>query len=279
MMSFAERFVHLSQRRSPLCLGLDPSEELFRIWGLSNDLDGLRSFCRKVLEAAEDNIAVIKPQAGFFERFGPKGVVELADANIQIRDRGALCLVDAKRGDVSETMEGYATALVGPGNAFGCDAVTLNPFLGLAALQPALNRAIASRGGVFVVVHSSNADGRALQSARHQDGRMVSEALADEITAFNTDREPEVGAIGAVIGATIETAATPLIERLPRSLILVPGVGAQGAQMDDVGRKFQAARGRVLPSVSRSILRRGPDLGALREAMKRYREAAWLACS
>ena len=76
--SFAQRFLKLAVERSPLCLGLDPSRELVRDWGLSDDASGLRRFCEVVMEAAADRIAVVKPQSGFFERLGPPGLSELA---------------------------------------------------------------------------------------------------------------------------------------------------------------------------------------------------------
>jgi orotidine-5'-phosphate decarboxylase len=277
MASFVERFIDLASHRSPLCLGLDPSEELLGLWGRENDAEGLRRFCGSVLEAADDLVAVVKPQMGFFERLGPKGLNELAVATAQIRSQGSLCLIDAKRGDVAGTMEGYAVAMLGAGSGFGGDAVTVSAYLGFGALLPVFNRAIASGAGVFVVVHSSNPDGRRLQDARHPDGRTVAEALADDITTFNAAQGPGIGMLGAVVGATIDPAATAIIDRLPQSLILAPGVGAQGSDMAEVGTKFRSARGRVLPSVSRAILRHGPSPITLRDAIKRYREAAWSA--
>jgi orotidine-5'-phosphate decarboxylase len=93
MNSFAERFLQLATKRSPLCLGLDPSRELLRDWGLSDDTDGLRRFCSVVMEAAGDRIAVVKPQSAFFERLGPAGLSELARVVAMIREQGALSLV------------------------------------------------------------------------------------------------------------------------------------------------------------------------------------------
>lgn len=274
MQTFAERFARLALERSPLCLGLDPSEEVFAHWGLASDAGGLRRFCQTVLEAAGDRVAVVKPQAAFFERFGPAGMAELATVTRQLRDQDSLSLIDAKRGDVAGTMAGYAQAMLGEDSGFGGDAMTLNAYLGFEALRPALDRAQATGTAVFVVVHSSNPDGRALQAARHPDGRTVAQALADEVASASRT----AGAVGAVIGATIENAAAGLIERLPSALILAPGVGAQGAEMADVGRKFASARGRTLPSVSRDILQGGPSVTALRDAIDRYRELAWNAC-
>ena len=134
MQSFAERFSVLAEARSPLCLGLDPSADLMRAWGLNDDAEGLRRFCDTVLEAAGERLAVIKPQAGFFERLGAAGMAEMARTVAGIRDQGALSLVDAKRGDVDSTMEGYARGFLGAESGFGGDAMTVTAYLGFGAL-------------------------------------------------------------------------------------------------------------------------------------------------
>jgi len=277
MSGFAERFSTLAEARSPLCMGLDPSAEMFRAWGLADDVDDLRRFCGTVLEAAADRVAVIKPQSGFFERFGPAGMAELARASGQVRSQGALSLIDCKRGDVIGTMQGYAAGFLGEGAGFACDAITVTAYLGFDALRPVFQRAAETDGAAFVVVHSSNPEGRGLQTARYLDGRTVSEVLADDITAFNASRGAATGPVGAVVGATIDRADIALLRRLPLSLILAPGVGDQGASLADVGARFAAARGRTLPSASRAILRHGPTVAGVREAIERHREEAWRA--
>jgi orotidine-5'-phosphate decarboxylase len=172
-------------------------------------------------------------------------------------------------------MAGYADAMLGTGSGFGGDALTVSPYLGLDALRPVFDRAAATGAGVFVVVRSSNPEGWALQAARHPDGRTVAEALADGITSWNTAQGPGTGPLGAVVGATIDPAATGLVDRLPQSLILAPGIGPQGATMADVAAKFRSARGRVLPIVSRAVLGAGPAPAALRDAIRRYQDEAW----
>jgi orotidine-5'-phosphate decarboxylase len=275
--SFAQRFFKLAVERSPLCLGLDPSRELVRDWGLSDDANGLRRFCEVVMEAATDRIAVVKPQSGFFERLGPPGLSELARAVEMIREQGALSIIDCKRGDVIGTMEGYAEAMLGPHSGFGSDAMTVTAYLGFDALRPVLDRAAKYNAAAFVIVRSSNPQGRSVQDARLADGRTVADALADEITAFNVALGPEIGPVGALVGATVDGIAANILSRLPCSLILAPGVGAQGASLDDIRNNFGPAIGRTLPSVSRSILRHGPSPTALREAIDRYRDQAWRA--
>jgi len=141
------------------------------------------------------------------------------------------------------------------------------------------DRAAACGAAVFVVVRSSNADGHFLQTAVHADGRTVAEALADAITAINAGSGRAIGHVGAVVGATIDPVDSAIIDRLPNSLVLSPGVGAQGAEIADVRAKFGGAIRRTIPSVSRAILRQGPSIAGLREAIDRYRDQAWAAAS
>lgn len=257
-------------------MGLDPSIDLLSRWGLPQSAEGLRRFCEATLEAAGEAVAVFKPQAGFFEAFGPEGMAELAGAVAGAKARGALALIDAKRGDVGTTMEGYARAMLGPESGFGGDAVTAAPWMGFAALGPLLARAREVGGAVFVVVRSSNPEGAGPQNARHADGRTAAEAIADEITAFNAAAAASVGPACAVVGATLAPAdVSAILSRLPRSLVLAPGVGAQGASFADVAMRFGAAAGRTLPSVSRAILEEGPDVGRLRTAILRARDEAF----
>ena len=277
MLQFAERFLPLAEARSPLCLGLDPSGELLRQWGLNDDAGGLRRFCDAVLDVAGDRVAVVKPQSGFFERLGPAGLAEMARAIGRIREQGALSLIDCKRGDVGATMVGYAEAMLGGG--FGGDAMTVTAYLGFDALRPVFDRAAAAGAAAFVIVRASNPEGWPLQGARRADGRTVAEALADDITAYNAALGPGIGPVCALVGATVDRAGASILARLPQSLILAPGVGAQGASVADVADHFGPAIRRALPSVSRAILRHGPAPASLRDAIDRYREQAWRAFS
>jgi orotidine-5'-phosphate decarboxylase len=107
-----------------------------RDWGLSDDAEGLHRFCGVVMEAAADRLAVVKPQAAFFERLGPPGLSELAKTVATIREQGALSIIDCKRGDVIDTMEGYAEAMLGPDSGFGGDAMTVTATSGSAHCAP-----------------------------------------------------------------------------------------------------------------------------------------------
>lgn len=264
---FPERFLAARAVRGPLTFGLDPSGSLLDKWGLGDAPEGLERFVDTVVEAAAGRVAVVKPQSAFYERHGWPGIRALARLVAECRDAGLLVLLDAKRGDVGSTNEAYAEAYFGPGAGIPVDALTVTPYLGLAAMRPILERAHASRGGVFVVTRSTNPEGRPLQEARVTGGLTVEASLLAAIGEENRRLAPGgVGPVGAVFGPTHEPPAGLDLAAMD-GLFLAPGVGAQGATLADVAACFSACPGRVLPSASRSLLAAGPDPGALGDAV------------
>jgi orotidine-5'-phosphate decarboxylase len=270
MPNFAERFLDLAAKRSPLCVGIDPSIELLAQWGLPASAAGVGAFCDIMVEAMGERVAIVKPQAAFFEQFGPDGMRQLARLVHNVQARGALALIDVKRGDIGHTLDAYADAMIGPESPFGGDAMTATAYMGFGSLKPLLEKAVARNCGVFVVVRSSNPEGRTLQDAKLVDGRTVATALADDITAYNSAVSDGIGPVGAVMGATLEGAATETLAHLPNALLLAPGIGAQGATFDDLARNFGPAARRTVPAVSRGILAKGPSVAALTEAIERH---------
>ena len=276
MKSFAQRFLELANSRSPFCLGIDPTPQLLKAWNLPHSADGLARMCETVVGAAEDQLAIVKPQIAFFERFGSKGIEVLEQLIGSFQERGTLVLVDGKRGDIGSTVEAYAQAYLGPTSAFRADAITAHAYLGFGSLKPLLTHAVDSGAGVFVVVRSSNAEGISLQTAvLRNDVRTVADSLADMITEFNQQiSETEIGPVGAVVGATIENDLLPTLDRLPQSLILAPGIGHQGATFEDLRRRFARHAARAIPSSSRAVLDRGPDVERLRAEIMTQCQAA-----
>ena len=271
MVPFQTRFVELAAERSPLCVGIDPSAESLRGWRLPDDVTGLRVFCERMVEACAPLVATMKPQAAFFERHGPPGMEVLRRTVEQAKTHGALVIIDVKRGDISSTAAAYGEAFLGPDSPYGGDAITASAYLGFGSLKPVLEIARRQAAGVFVVVRSSNPEGSELQQAKIPDGRSVAEHIADQIAARNAADEPNgLGFIGAVVGATKGEEACQLADRLSNALLLVPGVGAQGATIADVRRDFGRHYSRVIPSISRGIAAVGPAVQDLRQAVERH---------
>ncbi len=268
---FQKRFVALAAERSPLCVGIDPSADLLKGWGLADDAQGLASFCERMIEICAPLVACVKPQAAFFERHGAAGLAVLRRTVEAAQSQGALVIIDVKRGDIDSTAAAYGEAFLGAHSAFGGDAMTLSAYLGFGSLAPIIERARREAAGVFVVVRSSNPEGTGLQQARLPDGRSVAEFLADQIAERNAaDGEGGLGLIGAVVGATLGDEAADIAARLPNALLLVPGIGAQGATIGDVRRNFGVHFSRVIPSLSRAIARAGPRAEDLRRAVERH---------
>lgn len=270
-LPFQKRFLDLAAERSPLCIGIDPSAEILRAWGLTDDPQRLRAFCERMVEACAPLVAAIKPQSAFFERHGPDGMAVLRDTVAAAQSHGALVIIDVKRGDISSTAAAYGDAYLGPQSPFGGDAMTVHAYLGFGSLDPILDTARRENAGVFVVARSSNPEGTELQRATLPDGRTAAEYLADEIAVRNAAEEPNgLGPIGAVLGATMGEEARRLADRLPNALLLLPGIGAQGATIADVRAEFGAHYSRVIPSISRGLARAGPAAADLRRAVERH---------
>jgi len=271
---FPDRLSTNIQAHGPLCVGIDPSGPTLRACGLPDSAEGALAFGQRILGAGEGRLAVVKPQSAYFERFGSAGWRALETIIAAAHVQGVLVLVDAKRGDIDTTAEAYAQAFFAPGSPTRVDAITVHAYLGFAALSRLNDFATENGGGIFIVVRSSNPEGRPLQTAHLPDGHSVAEHLASAITNYNRGHDPSgFGSIGAVVGATCDDAAQ-IIEQLPLSYILAPGVGAQGATLEDVAARFPQARGRVLPSVSRAVISQGTDITSIRTTLRALREKA-----
>lgn len=294
--SFGARLAAAVESRGPLCVGIDPHSSLMDAWGLERTPQGLARFCQIVVDALAETVAVLKPQSAFFERYGSAGIAVLESTIRQSRERGALVLLDAKRGDIGSTAAAYADAYLAPDSPLSSDAITVSPYLGVGALEPFFDAAIRHDRGVFVLAATSNPDGRVLQAARTADGLTVAQGIVDELAARNAGAEP-IGSLGVVVGVTAGQAGVDLWSL--NGPVLAPGLGVQGGRPEDLAsilggvgtaggngtaggaRRAAGAASRVLvlPSSSREILAHGPDPAALRAAAIATQEACRRALS
>ncbi|MFF7332324.1 orotidine-5'-phosphate decarboxylase [Streptomyces sp. NPDC090306] len=264
---FGARLRRAMDERGPLCVGIDPHASLLADWGLNDDVAGLERFSRTVVEALAGRVAVLKPQSAFFERFGSRGVAVLEDTVREARAAGALVVMDAKRGDIGSTMAAYAESFLHKDAPLFSDALTVSPYLGHGSLRPAVDLARETGTGLFVLALTSNPEGREVQHAVREDGRTVAATMLAHLAADNAGQEP-LGSFGAVVGATLgDLSSYDLAINGP---LLAPGIGAQGATPADLPAVFGAAVRNVVPSVSRGVLRHGPDAAALRGAADRF---------
>ncbi|MGQ0626430.1 MAG: orotidine-5'-phosphate decarboxylase [Sporichthyaceae bacterium] len=262
---FGERLWAAVDELGPLCVGSDPHAALLAHWGLDDDAAGAERFGRTVVQALAGRVPALKPQSAFFERFGSAGVAALERVIADSRAAGLLVITDVKRGDIGSTAAAYAQAYLDPASPLCSDALTVSPYLGFGTLTPFLDLAAAHGAGVFVLALTSNPEGPQVQHARTAGGSTVAGAMLAAVAAANAGASPQ-GSIGVVVGATIADTAENLAVNGP---LLVPGLGAQGGGADDLRRLFAPVARHVLPSVSREVLRLGPDLQRLGDAAVR----------
>jgi len=274
MTDFATRLTQRMIRFGPLCAGIDPSAATLAKCGLPDSAEGAFEFGKLIMQSANFEIAVVKPQSAFFERFGSAGVKAIEELAAIARSKELPVLLDVKRGDIDSTADAYAHAYFHPSSPIRVDAITLSPYLGVKALKSSFELAAKHGCGIFVVVRSSNPEGEALQTARMADGRMVWETMSAEISEFNQQLNGNAtGTIGAVVGATC-TDAGPVVAALPHSFILSPGIGAQGATINDCRVRMATARGRILPNVSRELIAAGTTADAIGATIRRLNQDA-----
>jgi orotidine-5'-phosphate decarboxylase len=230
------------------------------------------------VDAVAGQVAFVKPQVSFFERFGSRGFAALEDVLGAARAQGLVVIADAKRGDIGSTMDAYAAAWLTPGSPLEADALTVNPYLGVGALDGAFALADAHGKGLFVLAATSNPEARALQGSEGASGSSVSADVVSEVSRRNaavTGSDDEWGSAGFVIGATVDWASAGLTAFTPNAPILAPGFGAQGAEPRDLGARFGAMSSCVIASESRSVLAAGPDglRAAVVARIAQYQEA------
>ena len=268
--TFGTRLRDRVRALGPLCVGIDPSRELLESWDRDDTVEGMEFFTRAALEAVVGTATAIKPQVAFFERFGSAGYRVLEQLIGDARDADVLVVADAKRGDFLVTNHGYAEAWLAERSPLRVDAVTASPYLGVDALAPLFALAEENARGVFVLVATSNPEGRSLQGARTTEGERVEDVVLRSISERNR-RDDGLGSFGAVIGATRDAPEFDLAHL--GGPFLVPGVGAQGGSAENVARLFaRCPANTVLVNVARSILQAGPERSALRDAARRWRD-------
>jgi orotidine-5'-phosphate decarboxylase len=269
--AFGDQLAERIRSRGPLCVGIDPSKEQLVAWDRGDDITGLEYFMLQMLESCVDVAVAVKPQVAYFERFGSRGIAALERLIAEARAGGVVVIGDAKRGDIGSTNDGYAEAWLHDSSPLAVDALTVTPYLGIHALESIFRAADATGRGVFVVVASSNDEGRVVQTAQTSTGESVEDWHFRQIAERNERGAGRLGSIGAVVGATRTPPRFPLEEM--RGTFLVPGVGAQGATPNDVGRMFaKCPKGSVLVNASRAVSSAGPERRAVNEAARRLRD-------
>ena len=263
---YLERLGQRAERvQTWLCLGLDPDPTALPV-GFSADVHGIERFARLLVDAAAPYAAAIKVNLAFFEAFGSAGIAALERIRGDI-PREVPFVADAKRADISTTAARQVAALF---DALGADAVTLNPYLGLDAIAPFLERADRF---VYVLCRTSNPGAAEFQSVSDENGKPLYLRVAEAAATW-----PQRGdQIGLVVGATAPAELAQIRDAAPTLPFLVPGVGAQGGDIEAVRRSGPvrgglagtvAGRG-LLVHVSRGLASAALDAADPAEAISR----------
>lgn len=233
--NFADRLIAGVREKGPLCVGIDPHAALIpALFGKSGP-EAAAKWGVALVERCIGRASVVKPQAGLFERWGASGLRALEEVCRAATRAGLVVILDAKRGDIGSTAEGYAEGYLGADSSCPCDAITVNPYMGVDTIEPFVAVAEREGKGVVVLARTSNPGSRDFQQ-KLIDGEPlylhVARALAPMVTRL---RSPETGWSGLMLvaGATGPQEAARLRAASGEALFLVPGYGAQGASARD----------------------------------------------
>ena len=264
--TFGDRVAECVERkRSQLVVGLDPRPDLLPVELRGEALEGRSAaaaacerFCTGLVDAVSPYVAGVKVQLAFFEALGGDGVLAFERVCEYAQAAGLFVIADGKRGDIGSTARAYAEAYLESrdGRASHVDALTVNPYLGSDSVEPFLAACRRAGGGIFCLVKTSNSGASDVQDLKLSDGRCVWQQVAELVAEWGKDLLGERGlsSVGAVVGATYPRAIAEARRLMPQAILLLPGIGAQGASPADVARAFTSGPASALVPVSRSVI-------------------------
>ncbi len=236
---------------SLVCVGLDPEPAKFPAH-LRDQPDAIFAFCREIVDATADLVCCFKPQIAHFAAHRAEDALERLIAHVHAEHPDVPVILDAKRGDIGSTAQHYAVEAY---ERYGADAVTLNPYLGRDSVQPFLDRADK---GAILLCHTSNPGSTDLQelTVRGTDGEEL--PLYQHVAATIANDWNTNGNCALVVGATWPEQLAQVRALVGAMPLLVPGVGAQGGDVEAVVRNGVAQDGGgLIISSSRAILYAG----------------------
>jgi orotidine-5'-phosphate decarboxylase len=237
--AFADRLVAATRKLGPLCVGIDPHPSMIPEMFGPPAARSAGEWGRAVVDACVGRVAVVKPQAALFERWGSRGMIALEEVCAAAKDAGLVVILDAKRGDIGTTAEGYAEGYLGLDSSCPCDAITVNPYMGIETLEPFVSLAEKYSRGVVVLARTSNPGSKDFQT-KLIDGEPLYLHVARSLAPMIRRLKGESGWSGLMLvaGATGPEDAARLRAAAEEALFLVPGYGAQGAGPRDAMASF-----------------------------------------
>ncbi len=273
-MAFDRLIDKIVEMQNPTVAGLDPKldfvpqfikDRCFAEYGenLKGAAQALLQFNISLIDKLYDIVPAIKPQAAYYEMYGPEGVKVLAETIAYAKSKGMYVITDGKRNDIGTTMEAYSIAHLGDTRVnqqmlspFGADALTVNGYLGTDGIKPLLKVCCEKDKGIFVLVKTSNPSSGELQDLKLESGETVYERMGAMCESWGESLQGSYGysGVGAVVGATYPEMLKELRVKMPHTFFLVPGYGAQGGGADDVKFAFDKNGIGAIINSSRGIM-------------------------
>lgn len=252
-MTFSEKLSRsIQSSNSVLSVGLDPDPKRIPLplrQRISDPHDLVFEFCRRVIESTKSEAAAYKPNLAFFEALGSGGW-KVLESLLDVIPHGKIIIADAKRGDIGTTAEKYKAAFF---DLMQVDAITLNPLMGLETLDPYLDD---SSKAVYVLTLTSN-KGAADFLELPVEGRVTLGGYISE--HLKKKQALSAASIGMVIGATKTATAQQVLHAFQDSPLLIPGIGAQGGDPNQLSKMLMGHTGLPLVNSSRAIIYAGED--------------------
>ncbi len=248
-MTFIQMLAAAWQKNnSLLCVGLDPDPAKFPAHLHGRD-DAIFAFCADIVDATADLVCAFKPQIAYFAAHRAEDQLEALIAHIHEKHPGIQVILDAKRGDIGSTAEQYAIEAF---ERFRADAVTVNPYMGRDSVEPYL---AWPDKGVILLCRTSNAGGSDLQFLD-----VGGEKLYERVAGLAAHNWNSTGQIGLVVGATFPAEIARVRALTGNMPLLVPGIGAQGGDIEATVKAGRTTDGTgLMINSSRAILYAGKD--------------------
>jgi len=276
MKNFADRLLFkIEEMNNPTVMGLDPLIEYVPDFICKKYLNSANSvqeatglaiteFNCRLIDAVKGIIPAVKPQFAYYELLGIEGIRALKATIDYAKKAGMIVIADAKRNDIGPTACAYAKSIIGSTelidkslvSIFDADAVTINCYLGIDGVAPFIKECENSGKGIFILVRTSNPSAIEFQDLILENGKPLYHAVAQKVVEWGRTTIGESGysSIGAVVGATWPQQACELREQMKRSIILVPGYGAQGGSAKAAAANFNSDGKGAIVNASRSLM-------------------------
>ena len=239
---------------SLLCVGLDPDPAKFPAL-FKNKPNAIFDFCSSIVDATADLVCSFKPQIAYFAAQRAEDQLEALIAHIHAKHPGIPVILDAKRGDIGSTAEQYAVEIF---ERYRADAITINPYMGRDSVDPYL--AYPDKG-VILLCRTSNPGGSDLQFLDVGTAEQP-EKLYERVARLVASEWNSTGQCALVVGATFPGEIARVREIVGDMPLLVPGIGAQGGDIEATVRAGRTNKGQgagcgLVINSSRAILYAG----------------------